>query len=38
MFWEAVSLESRPLRTEQSDRDRMRPDEWILLTPIMVVG
>lgn len=32
----SVSFESRPLRTEQSDRDRMRPDEGMLLTPIMV--
>lgn len=34
----SVSLESRPLRTEQSDRERMRPDEWMLLTPIIVVS
>lgn len=32
----SVSFESRPLRTEQSERDRMRPEEGMLLTPIMV--
>lgn len=34
----SVSLESRPLRTEQSDRERMRPVEWMLLTPIIVMS
>lgn len=33
----SVSRESLPLRTEHSERDRMRPDEWMLLTPIMLV-
>lgn len=33
----SVSFESRPLRTEHSERDRKRPDEGMLLTPIMTV-
>lgn len=32
----SLSRESRPLRTEHSERERTRPDEWMLLTPIMV--